>query len=114
MPSQRIIALFKTADRWDVLYWLDVPAARQRFYASTGHRSAWIDASQAENDALASGAVVERPDVITRPPGTNMATLQALAEARWQEEQNKVNAHNPWARYGTRWDGVSWTLTTVD
>lgn len=99
-----------------VAYWLDVPVARQPFYANATATSVVIGpnaTTAGELSAIRSGAVLEVVEVIPRPVGTTAAQLRAAAEARWIELQNTLQTQNKWNRYGTSFDGTTWTNATV-
>lgn len=97
-----------------VVFWLDVPAARQRFYANAAAKSAFLDASQAELDAIRAGQIVEVVEPIVRVAGTPMATVKRAARDRIAALQSDLNAQNPFNRYGTRWAQDSgWVDVTV-
>lgn len=116
MPAKRVIVLERLDAaqlRYRVAFWADVPAARRPFYAEAGRVSAWTGASAIENDALSTGAVAERVDVLSFPAGLGLAAVQASAQADWQRYQDEITAVNPWLRYGTFWDGAAWTLGGV-
>lgn len=89
--------------------WADVPAARQARYANPTFETAVAGASQAEIGALRSGAVVEKVEDGRWPAGTTVPSIQALLVSRFQDFQAEVTARNPWQRYGTSWDGTTWT-----
>lgn len=93
--------------------WADVPAARQPFYANPSAKSAWTGASTQENAAIASGAILESvgayQDRTPRATET-IADVRAALQAAWAAFQDQVtNADVKWSRYGTSWDGTSWT-----
>ena len=118
MPRLRIIVLEKTRDDADTInyvLWADVPAARQPHYADANSPptkvSAWPGATPADNAALQNGSVAERVDSQRTPKGTGMAAVQSQLETNWQAYQSEINAYNPWQRYGSTWDGTSWTVT---
>lgn len=116
MPAKRIIILEKTSDTpliFRYALWADVPAARQSFYASPGAVSAWKDASGAENTAIATGAVAEKIDTVQVTPGTGIAVIELQLQDSWTNYQNLITNTNPWVRYGSLWDGTTWTLTGV-
>ena len=99
---------------WRYVLWADVPSARQKFYAQpTGTKSAWVDAIQADNDQLVSGAVTEKVDTINGQTGWAMANYQTELQARWQVFQDDVTTNNPWNRYGSTWNGTTWTVGGV-
>lgn len=103
-------------DAYRVAFWLTVPVARRPFYAD----AAFV--SQAEGDAapdvteleaLRTGAVVERVETVYMRAGTSAAQRAARLQALWQKHQGEVDARNDWDRYGTFWDGTSWTVRGV-
>lgn len=96
-----------------VAFWLDVPAARQTFYANASATSAVKGATQAEVDAIKAGQVVEVIETLPRPAGTTIGEFRNDAEARYAQLQAELVNRNPFARYGTFWDGSSWTPVTV-
>ena len=97
------------------VFWADVPASRQVFYAAPTATSAWKDATPADVSALQSGAVVERVVILgVDPANVTLAKIQAAALAAWQSYQNEITAANPWARYGSICDAAGvWTMVTV-
>jgi len=111
----KIIILDKDANDpvYRYLLWADVPAARQPFYANASATSAWTDATAGDLAALQNGSVVERQGELRVPSGSTLAQVQAFLQARWSEFQNQVTNDNPWVRYGTTWDGTTWTAGGV-
>ena len=89
--------------------WADVPAARQARYANPAFVSAVAGLSQAELDELRAGQIVEQVEDARWPAGTTVPSIQALLVTRFQAFQAEVTAANPWQRYGTNWDGSTWT-----
>lgn len=111
MPRLRIIVLDQAVPgTWRYLLWADVPAARQAFYTSTSAKSEWKDALAPDNINLQQGIVAEQAGFINTP-GFTVPQLQAELQARWTDFQNEVNAKNPWTRYGSAWNGTTWTST---
>ena len=41
------------------------------------------------------------------------AQIRTMLQAEFTARQNAVNAYNPWTRYGTLWDGTTWTAGGV-
>lgn len=113
MAKQIIVLNRESAGRWQILYWVAVPAARQSFYAVPGAKSAWAGAVQGENDAIAAGQVKEVSETYSIEGTPVLGEVQAALETRWAALQAEVNSHNPWIRYGSYWDGASWTLGGV-
>jgi hypothetical protein len=114
MPRLRVIILDKSLDdpdTFNLIFWVDVPAARQQFYADANKVSAWRNATTPDNDALKSGAVVEKSGTTRHVKGTNMAQVQIDIQTQWQAYQDYVNASNPWQRQDSTWDGTSWVVT---
>lgn len=96
-----------------VVFWLDVPASRQAFYAKADATSEFVGATPEELAALRSGAVVERVLVVPATAGTGQSSLLAALVNRYNAMQAEFTARNPWARYGSSWDGSAWTPVTV-
>lgn len=111
--AKRVIILDSVGTLYHVVLWADVPVARQPFYAAQGARSQWNGASQAEHDAIASGAVAERVIEFNLFSGEGLAAVRARLQATWQAYQDEIAVHNSWARYGTFWDGTTWTAGGV-
>lgn len=98
--------------------WLDVPLARQTFYANGSATSAVNKglnaASAAELSAIQSGAILEIVEQID-VRGLTLAQIQSALVSRFNTVQAFVNGAgaNSWDHYGTVWDGTVWTLNTV-
>ena len=120
MPRLSIIILDRPEPENQRVYryvlWADVPVARQPFYAAlTGptFASAWKDALAADNTALQNGSVVEKVDTIQVPASATLAEIRSFLQARWTNFQASITSINPWQRYGTTWDGTTWTAGGV-
>jgi hypothetical protein len=117
MPAKKIIFLERTSPNTiRYLLWLDVPAARQAFYARPGAVSKWTGAQPADNTALQSGAVVEREDIVQVPLGAPAAMFaQAKTDviAIATAAQADLTTDPQLAVYGTFWDGTTWTAGGV-
>lgn len=96
-----------------VAFWLGVVPARQPFHANAAAVSAVKDATQAEIDAIKAGAIIEEVITVPAPSSTGQAALLAALVARYNVRQAEITARNPWARYGSYWDGSAWTGVTV-
>lgn len=116
MP-RRIVILKRINEPSDLAFefvlWADVPAARQPFYADPAATSAYAEATAPEIDAIRTGAIAERKESGTAAAGTPLAQIYAKLEVRWQRWQDEVDTRNPWVRYGTYWDGTTWTQDGV-
>ena len=117
MPRLRVIVLEQTpddADTFQILYWADVPAARQVHYADANSpptkKSVWPLATAGDNAAIANGSVAEQASFARVTPGAGMAAMQAFLQTRWQEYQDYINAYNPWKRTNSTWDGTTWDV----
>jgi hypothetical protein len=113
MPRLRVIILERDLDTNGFRYvlWADVPTARQSFYAQpAGTKSTWKDALPADNDALVAGVVAERTSTQRVQGGTTITQIEGFLENRWSDFQAEVNASNPWQRFGSTWDGTTWTV----
>ena len=110
MPRLRIIALEKlNTNTYRYAFWADVPASRQAFY-TTGSSSAWKNALAGDNASLSAGIIVEKVDTLQVAPGTGLPAVQIFLQNKWAEYQIFVTGYNPWVRYGTTWDGATWSL----
>lgn len=89
--------------------WADVPPARQVRYANASFVSAVAGATGAEVTALQTGAVTERVGSARWQQGTTIPQVQGFLIAAFNTFQAEISAANPWQRYGTSWDGSSWT-----
>lgn len=107
MASKIIILETESARQIRYAMWADVPVARRPFYAKADFVSAYLSASAGEIAALRSGAVVERV-AVERIDG-NLAAVRTTLEARFAAFQAEITALNSWARYGTVFDGTTWT-----
>ena len=114
MPRLRVIILEQEDPRtFRYALWADVPVARQPFYANPTATSAWENALAADLTALQSGQVVERVDKLGIPSGGTLAQARSILQANWQFYQDRITADNPWQRYGSTWDGTTWTVAGV-
>ena len=93
-----------------------VPAGRQAYFANVDTTSAYKEATQAELTALKAGEYVE---VVREAPfsGMNATQIKAWLEEAQAAFQTKVTADagwNPWKKYGTAWNGTTWTDVVVN
>lgn len=116
MPRLQIIILDQpeaTNPRlWRYALWADVPVARQSIYAASAGPTAaseWLGALTADNVNLQSRAVVETTDTLQVPPGATLAQIKSYLIDRWTAFQAHITNDNPWTRYGTIFDGTTWT-----
>ena len=124
MPSMRIIVLDRQVTQeqnlgneapqiWRYALWADVPVARQPFYANPTATSAFKDIVAGDLTAIRDGSVTESVRIQYVPAGTGLAAVQSILQAKWTAYQAEVTTYNPWNRYGTFWDGASWTAGGV-
>lgn len=99
--------------RFRFAFWPVVPTARRQFYVDATATSQVIGASVAEQTALRNGEFVEVIEDAQWPAGTGVAKIRSDLESRFAEVQAQINRDNRWARYGTSWDGASWTNVTT-
>lgn len=108
----KIIILETTSNRLiRYVMWADVPTARQKFYADPNFVSAWIDAPTVDSvnvSNLRSGALVER--VAEERIDGSAALIRTTLEARLAAYQAEIAARNNWSKYGTTFDGTTWTV----
>ncbi len=96
-----------------VAFWLDVAVPRQPFYADATAVSAVIGATADELAAIRSGAVVEEVQTVPARSNATQAALLSALVTRYNARQAEFTARNPWARYGSFYDGTGWTAVTV-
>lgn len=112
--TKRIIILERQGNQsFSVAFWLDVPVARQPFYANASATSRYKDALAAEITAIQSGAIKEVVDNVSADVITNLAGIKTQLQAIYTAKQAAINALNNWDRYGSFFDGTSWTAGGV-
>lgn len=115
--ARKIIILDRTdipSDlNFNVAFWADVPVARQSFYANPTATSQVKNATAGELSAIQGGTIKEQVKKFNFPANTPIATIQAALIAEFNTFQTYINSYNPWVRYGTYWDGTSWTSVTT-
>jgi hypothetical protein len=113
MPRLNVIVLDQHADdlnTYNVVLWADVPAARQSRYADANAKSVWSGATAADNTNLQTGVMVESTFSQRIPAGTTLPQIEAFLQTAWQNFQDRINNTNLWQRYGSTWDGTTWTV----
>jgi hypothetical protein len=110
MPRLNIIILDKTTDDFNFVMWADVPVARQSRYANPSATSVWTGATTQDNTDLKAGVFTERVATQRIVPGTPMPQIQQFLQNQWSAFQSEINDANPWQRYGSTWDGTTWTV----
>ena len=108
MAKQIIVLETTPKGRLRAAFWLSVPVARQPFYADAGKKSQYKDATAGELSSITSGAVVEQVGEFVVGGMTN-AQIRTMLQAEFTTRQNAISTDNPWTRYGTSWDGATWT-----
>lgn len=98
---------------YNVAFWLAVPATRQSFYANATATSRVIGATAAELLAIQTGSVYEVVLQSRHAANTPLVAIEAGLAAQFSALQAALNNQNPWALYGTSWDGATWTVVTV-
>ena len=93
--------------------WVDVPAARQSFYAGDDEESEYKDANALELAALRAGSVVELVEEMSFSSCKDIEQVLVELTERFKLAQEEIDADNPWDRYGTFWDGDTWTVGGV-
>jgi hypothetical protein len=115
MPRLNVIVLDQTPtdpNTYRVVFWADVPMARQTYYANAAATSAWKDATAADNQALQNGSVVENTQTWRVTAGSTLAQIEAHLQTQWQAYQTYITNFNPWIHYGSTWDGTTWIITS--
>lgn len=119
--ARKIIIMEKLTDSVAVNHyryalWANVPAARQSFYANATFVSAVIGTNApttAELNALQGGSVVETVQDSSWDQSVPIATVQNDLTTAFNAYQALITAYNPWVRYGTTWDGTTWTAKST-
>jgi hypothetical protein len=104
--------------KFKAAFWLSVPVARQFYFANATAQSAVKDGSvtTAELTALQNGSVLERVYQMIYPPGTTIAQIEADLQSKYATAQASLTAQSAefadtvLTRYGSFWDGTTWTL----
>lgn len=92
-----------------VVYWLDVPVAVRPYLADPARTSQVVDATAGELTALRDGSVVEVVEVVANHPGRTLPQQLADLVARRAVLQAERDADRTYQRYGSYYDGTSWT-----
>jgi hypothetical protein len=114
--ARQIIVMEQDAPGGDIrfraVFWLAVPAARQPFYANAQAVSAVASGvlQTGELAALQNGSVSEVVRDFQFPAGTTLATIQAALVAEYNAAQTSLNNSNRLQRYGSAYDGTTWTM----
>ena len=95
-----------------IAFRLVVPAGRAPFYANPNATSTVKAADTADVNELKAGTLVEVVDSVTFPAGTAIAVIETGLANRHATMQAALNADPTYARYGSSWDGTTWTRTT--
>ena len=106
MARLKIIILETEPGKINYAFWADVPAARQRFYADASKVSAWKDALAVDNTALQNGSVVEFSSSYQIEEGASAARIRNVLLDLHGKYQARIDAHNPWGRYGSTCDSA--------
>lgn len=108
--TKQIIILDRLSDSdlsFRYALWAQVPAGRR--VAIPAATSAFTGATVGEVAALRSGELVELVDQMLFAPGTSLQTMKDALLARWSAFQAQVLTRTQLAKYGTYFDGVTWT-----
>jgi hypothetical protein len=96
-----------------VAFWLDVPVARQSFYANPTATSVVKGISPADLAELRAGLIVEVVEVIPSVVDTPLASVKQAARQRLTALQQDFNRDNTFNRYGTKWTQASGWVDVV-
>lgn len=109
--AKQIIVLNRHPElpQFRVAFWVPIPAARQPFYVDATKASEWKGASTLENQDLQAGKFVEVVETIAIPNEATIPQMQAIVFDRWTSLTAEYAGKNEWARYGTYYDGTTWT-----
>lgn len=91
--------------------WAAVPAGRESAYAQDSNwQSQFSGATAGELSALRAGTVVERVERFDATLNLTIGQIETELQNRWTAFQASVTGDNYWDRFGSSWDGASWTL----
>lgn len=111
---RQVIVLERTAVSpkiaYRIAFWLPVASARQFIFANPGKTSQVKDISQSELTSLRAGEFVEVVDERDVPPGSSLAQVQSALESIWNAMHTEFDNRTTWDRYGSNWNGTSWTM----
>ena len=113
MAKQIIILDHPDTNRYKVAFWLPVPAQRQAFYANAAKNSVFTGISTQELADLRAGLFIEQTDDFNFDVVTNLAQTKAHLINEYNARLATAFVSNQWNRYGTSYDGVSWTAAGV-
>jgi len=113
MAKQIIILERPDVNRFSVAYWLQVPVARQAFYANAAATSHYIGISAPELSDLRAGVFVEQTQDISFLSAATIGQCQAQLVTEFAARQSAITNFNQWNRYGSFYDGASWTAGGV-
>ncbi len=115
--AKQIIILERTDEpsdlNFNVVFWPVVPSARVAFYADALKTSRFKDISAQELTDLRAGSFIEIYEKVSFIAGTTLNNIRVDLAARFNRHQNDLNNQNPFVRYGTFYDGSSWTAGGV-
>lgn len=113
MAKQIIILDHPDANRYKVAFWLPVPVARQSFYANANKDSAFANISTQELADLRAGLFIEQIDEFNFEAAATLAQTKTFLINEYNARLATAFALNQWNRYGSFFDGVSWTAGGV-
>lgn len=112
--AKKIIILNKLPnDNFRAAFWLDVPTARQEFYADSSIISQYKDISAGELTALRNGSVTEQVEQFGNDVTGSLAAVKTFLISEFNSRQTDVSDLNHWDKYGSFYDGTSWTAGGV-
>lgn len=122
--ARQIIVLERTGEqaagspiRYRVAFWPVVPSVRRAFYADATAISQVAKGTDAitapELTSLRAGEFVEVVEEPQWASGTGVAAIRTDLQARFGILQAELNRDNRYDRFGTAWDGSTWTNRTT-
>ena len=114
--ARKIIVLrrtrFSPQIEYEVAFWLDTPSGRQTFLANASATSRVKGATTPEIDAIKAGAIKEFIVSINVPPGSNLVTMQGILAGMHTQFQTDWTNDVVFDRYGSFWDGTTWSMVS--
>lgn len=89
-------------------FWLDVPAARQPYYANQSLASEYKDATGQEVSDIRDGKIIERVSTFNFSANAVVQVILDKLVEEYISLQSSITNFNPYQFYGYHHDGNSW------
>lgn len=122
MPFDKIVILTRSGQpsdvNYDVLFRIDIPSGRERYYANPTASTQYLDEANPDdvsglNKLMQAGAVIEVKEILQFPDKVSDQIIFDVARKRYDELIKLTVTTNVYDRYGSGYDGNTWTLRGV-